>query len=56
MAVVEELEGYGLLEAASYKREVFNLTYNGFNYSDKAREQINTDKSPDEYLKDEEQN
>jgi hypothetical protein len=54
MSVIEELEKYGLLKAVSYKREVFNLTYNGFRYSDKAREQIDTDRSPNEYLEDEE--
>lgn len=51
-AAVEELENYSLISACSYKREIFKVTNNGYKVADelKAKLNINTDNSPDEYL------
>lgn len=50
---VEELETYGLIEAASYKREVFRVTKLGFEIADEVKEKLQMDvsESPDVYLK-----
>ena len=50
---VEELETYGLIEAASYKREVFRVTKLGFEIADEVKEKLQMDVSenPDVYLK-----
>ena len=34
MGALEELENYGFIQAASYKREVFTITREGYAYAD----------------------
>lgn len=50
---VEKLEMCGLVEAAGFKREVFKVTKSGFRTAKEivAQYNIDTSKSPDEYLK-----
>lgn len=49
---LERLERYGLVEAASYKREVFTVTDKGYKVAEQAKEQwgIDTRQSPKEYI------
>ncbi len=49
---VIELENYGLIEALTYKRQIFRVTTNGYKASDEIKEKLNIDieKCPDEYL------
>lgn len=50
---LEELEQYGLVQAANYKREVFKLTREGFDAAEqlkKSNHQIDTKVDPREYL------
>lgn len=51
---LEKLERYGLVEAASYKRQVFTVTDQGYKVAELAKEKwsIDTSKNPDEYLVD----
>lgn len=51
-SVVNELENYGLIEDGSYKHQIFTVTNIGYKVADeiKAKLNINTDNSPDEYL------
>lgn len=51
---LEKLERYGLVEAASYKRQVFTVTDQGYKVAEQAKEKwgIDTSKNPDEYLED----
>ena len=50
---VIELENYGLITALSYKRQIFRITTTGYEVADEIKESFNidTDKNPDEYLK-----
>lgn len=49
---VDELENYGLIEAGSYKRQVFTITRTGYKVADEIKEKLEIDfkNSPDEYL------
>ena len=49
---LEKLERYGLVEASSYKREVFIVTDRGYKVAEQAKEKwgIDTSKNPDEYI------
>ena len=49
---VDELEGNGLIKAASYRRQVFSVTREGFAKADELNERwgIDRKKNPDEYL------
>ena len=49
---VIELENYGLITALSYKRQIFRITTTGYKVADEIKEKLNidTEKSPDEYL------
>ena len=50
---VEELERYGLVNATSFKREVFELTREGFEAAEKIEEanpEINVSNDPEEYM------
>lgn len=49
-SVVEELEKFRLIIAANYKRQIFTLTNDGYKLSDKLRENIDTNKSPSNYI------
>ena len=51
---VIELENYGLITALSYKRQIFRITTTGYEVADEIKESFNidTEKNPDEYLKD----
>lgn len=51
---LEELENYGLIQAASYKRQVFNVTRNGYSAASQVQNQypnVDVEKNPGEYLK-----
>lgn len=54
MGAVEDLEKFGLVEAISYKRQVFNVTRKGYEVADevKIKLDINVKKSPDRFLQD----
>lgn len=49
---VDELENYGLIEAGSYKHQVFSVTYIGYQVVDEVKEKLEIyfDNSPDQYL------
>ena len=49
---IEKLEMFGLIEAVGYKREIFNVTHQGYKFAEQVKDiwDIDTDKSPDEYL------
>ena len=49
---LEKLERYGLVEASSYKREVFIVTDRGYKVAEQVKEKwgIDTSKNPDEYI------
>ena len=51
-AVIEELEALGLIEAVSYKRQIFKVTHNGFAVADDLNKELSVDcnNSPDVYL------
>ena len=49
---VDELENYGLIEAGSYKRQVFLVTHIGYQVADEVKKKLEIDfnNSPDQYL------
>ena len=51
-AVIEELEAFGLIEAVSYKRQIFKVTHSGFTIADDLNGELHIDcnNSPDVYL------
>lgn len=53
-AVIEELENLGLIEAVSYKRQMFKIAHNGFALADEFNKELSVDcnNSPDAYLRD----
>ena len=48
----DELENYGLIEAGSYKRQVFLVTHIGYQVADEVKKKLEIDfnNSPDQYL------
>ena len=53
-AVIKELENFGLIEAVSHKRQMFNITHDGFALADELNKELSVDcnNSPDVYLRD----
>lgn len=51
-AAIEELESFGLVEAVSYKRQIFKVTHSGFTVADDLNKEVKIDynNSPDIYL------
>ena len=51
-AVIGELEALGLIEAVSYKRQIFKVTHSGFAVADDLNKELSVDcnNSPDVYL------
>lgn len=51
-AAIEELETFGLIEAVSYKRQIFKITHQGFALADELNKALSVDcnNNPDIYL------
>lgn len=51
-AAIDELETFGLIEAVSYKRQIFKITHQGFAVADELNKELSVDcnNSPDVYL------
>ena len=49
---IDELEQYGLIEAGSYKRQIFAVTNTGYKVADEIKEELNidTNNAPEAYL------